>query len=453
MIGNLEADDAKLLQIAIVGQPELQRLFQSPQLRQLKQRIFRSYHLPALDRKSTEGYIRYRLSVAAAKDVAIFAPRAVDRIYAVSGGLPRLINTVCDNAMLSAYSADRRGIDEDFLESVLAQMMLGGDMQTSRPALSFAASPPPSPPAVEPRFIEAAAASEPRAVAHTSSSPQRAAHRSGHARTPLHASASVPAPSEQPSVYAQPLQRTHSATTSSTPRREVRTHGAAAITEGVPTGSRADGSAAAVAGAGAVRTALEAITGQAKVLIGQGEALTRDLQQREQRLGALGLVVKKVAGQLFDLLNRIEKASAQGRRDQIAAQQTHDQLTIQTHHARQNADELARLISQAAARADAVRAAPVLIKVASAPVVSTTVTRNGDSVPADAGTIERMLSNTRDSLSELRGLARGSKNGHAAAANLEPHAATRLVQQVQGLLDMVEPTAQGEDRDGRGRVR
>jgi len=48
----------------------------------------------------------------------------------------------------------------------------------------------------------------------------------------------------------------------------------------------------------------------------------------------------------------------------------------------------------------------------------------------------------------LRGLARGSKNGRAAAANLEPHAATRLVQQVQGLLDMVEPTARGEDRDG-----
>jgi len=221
----------------------------------------------------------------------------------------------------------------------------------------------------------------------------------------------------------------------------------------VPTGSRADGSAAAVAGTGGVRTALEVITGQAKVLIGQGEALTRDLQQREQRLGTLGLVVKKVAGQLFDLLNRIEKASAQGRRDQIAAQQTHDQLTIQTHRARQNSDELARLISQAAARADVVRAAPVLIKVASAPVVSTTVTPNGDSVPADAGTIERMLSNTRDSLSELRGLARGSKNGHATAKNAELRPATRLVHQVQSLLDMVEPTAQGEDRDGRGRVR
>ena len=78
------------------------------------------------------------------------------------------------------------------------------------------------------------------------------------------------------------------------------------------------------------------------------------------------------------------------------------------------------------------------------------MTRNGDSVPADAGTMERMLSNTRDSLSELRGLARGSNNGRAAAASLEPHAATRLVQQVQGLLDMVEPTAHGEDRDGVG---
>jgi general secretion pathway protein A len=146
MIGNLEADDAKLLQIAIVGQPELQRLFQSSQLRQLRQRIFRSFHLPALDRHATEGYIRYRLSVAAARDLEIFTPAAIDRIYEFSNGLPRLINAVCDNAMLSAYSSDRRRIEAEFVDSVVKQMMPGDESRgvpASRAAMPSPAAPPP----------------------------------------------------------------------------------------------------------------------------------------------------------------------------------------------------------------------------------------------------------------------------------------------------------------------
>jgi len=120
MIGNLEADDAKLLQIAIVGQPELKTLFQSSALRQLRQRLFRTFHLPALDRKAVEGYIRHRLTVAGAADPGIFAPRAIDAIHRASRGLPRLINTLCDNVLLSAYSADHKTIDGEFVESVLA---------------------------------------------------------------------------------------------------------------------------------------------------------------------------------------------------------------------------------------------------------------------------------------------------------------------------------------------
>ncbi|MBI1826599.1 MAG: AAA family ATPase [Planctomycetes bacterium] len=118
MIGNLEADDAKLLQIAIVGQPELQRIFQSPELRQLKQRVFRAFHLPALDRRRTEGYIRYRLSVAAASDPGIFSSDAIDRIFEISHGIPRIINTICDNAMLSAYSIDKRRIGREVIDSL-----------------------------------------------------------------------------------------------------------------------------------------------------------------------------------------------------------------------------------------------------------------------------------------------------------------------------------------------
>lgn len=125
-IGNLEADDAKLLQVAIVGQPELQQMFLSPELCQLRQRIFRSFHLPALSREDTEGYIRHRLSVVADSQMDIFEKSAIEAIYSFSGGLPRIINTVCDNALLSAYSADRPTIAGDFVESVIAQMMIVG---------------------------------------------------------------------------------------------------------------------------------------------------------------------------------------------------------------------------------------------------------------------------------------------------------------------------------------
>lgn len=123
MIGNLEADDAKLLQVVIVGQPELKRLFLADNLRQLRQRIFRSFHLPRLTRELTEGYIMHRLTIGGARDLDIFDPGALDRIHEFSQGLPRLINTLCDNAMLSAYSTDRHHLDEEFIETVIAQMM------------------------------------------------------------------------------------------------------------------------------------------------------------------------------------------------------------------------------------------------------------------------------------------------------------------------------------------
>jgi type II secretory pathway predicted ATPase ExeA len=124
MIGNLEADSAKLLQIVIVGQPELRERFEADDMRQLRQRIFRSFHLEGLTREQTEGYIRHRLGVAGAPYLdKIFQPGAIDAIYRYSQGLPRLINTVCDNAMLSAFAADHNSIDQAFVTQVLAQMM------------------------------------------------------------------------------------------------------------------------------------------------------------------------------------------------------------------------------------------------------------------------------------------------------------------------------------------
>ncbi len=140
MVGNLEADDAKLLQIIIVGQPELQQRFASQELRQLRQRVFRSFHLAALSREATDAYIRHRLSIAGGNDAAVFNLDAIDAVFHVSKGLPRLINTLCDNAMLSAYSADRQTIDGPFVRTVAKQMLMND--QTAEPAA------PPSAPAV-----------------------------------------------------------------------------------------------------------------------------------------------------------------------------------------------------------------------------------------------------------------------------------------------------------------
>jgi general secretion pathway protein A len=121
-IGNLESDDAKLLQVVIVGQQELRARFQAADMRQLRQRLFRSFHLPALTLEQCAGYIRHRLKVAGATD-EIFEVSAIDVIHQFTHGLAREINTVCDNAMLSAYSADIRKIDGPFVNAVIDQMM------------------------------------------------------------------------------------------------------------------------------------------------------------------------------------------------------------------------------------------------------------------------------------------------------------------------------------------
>lgn len=123
MLGNLEHDSAKLLQILLIGQPELRPLFQAPYMRQLRQRIFRTFHLPALSLERSHGYIQHRLNAAGAEDATIFDDSAVEAIYQYSRGLPRSINTVCDNTMLSAYAADLQIIDGKFVEGVISQML------------------------------------------------------------------------------------------------------------------------------------------------------------------------------------------------------------------------------------------------------------------------------------------------------------------------------------------
>lgn len=121
MLGNLEADDAKLLQVCILGQPELRRRFGQPKLKQLDQRLFRRFHLDALNRDQTGEYIRHRLSVAGLAGGDLFTPEAMDLIHAASEGIPRVINQICDNALLTAYGEHRDVVDVSVIERVLDQ--------------------------------------------------------------------------------------------------------------------------------------------------------------------------------------------------------------------------------------------------------------------------------------------------------------------------------------------
>jgi len=102
LLTNLETSTAKLLQIILIGQPELQQLLEKPELRQLNQRITARYHLTSLSFPETQEYIKHRLKISGG-DTEIFTPRAIKKIHALANGTPRLINIVCDRALLGAY--------------------------------------------------------------------------------------------------------------------------------------------------------------------------------------------------------------------------------------------------------------------------------------------------------------------------------------------------------------
>lgn len=109
LLTNLETDDKKLLRIILVGQPELLDKLAHNRLRQLAQRITARYHLQALSHRELGAYIRYRLDACGVK-AQIFTSLAIRALHYRTGGIPRLVNIVCDRALLGAYSADRRTV-------------------------------------------------------------------------------------------------------------------------------------------------------------------------------------------------------------------------------------------------------------------------------------------------------------------------------------------------------
>jgi general secretion pathway protein A len=110
LLTNLETPTQKLLQIILIGQPELRELLDRTDLRQLAQRITGRYHLKPLSREETKGYVRHRLRVAGAQE-EIFTSRALSEVHRLSGGIPRVINVACDRALLGAYTQETHKIN------------------------------------------------------------------------------------------------------------------------------------------------------------------------------------------------------------------------------------------------------------------------------------------------------------------------------------------------------
>lgn len=126
LLSNLETDDDKLLQIVLVGQPELDGKLDSVGLRQLKQRIAVRTHLGSLDSGETKRYIEQRLHIAGAdpRPDPLFSAQTLAAVYRHSKGLPRLINTICDNALMTAYARGLQSVTPEVVESVAKEFRL-----------------------------------------------------------------------------------------------------------------------------------------------------------------------------------------------------------------------------------------------------------------------------------------------------------------------------------------
>ena len=124
LLTNLETPEGKLLQIALVGQPELDAALETHELRQLKQRISLRLRLRGLRLSETFLYVRSRLAAAGAGSEEIFTPAALWMLHSYSSGIPRLINTLADNSLLAAYAAGKRGVTAELVEEAAADLRI-----------------------------------------------------------------------------------------------------------------------------------------------------------------------------------------------------------------------------------------------------------------------------------------------------------------------------------------
>jgi general secretion pathway protein A len=132
LLTNLETSERKLLQIVLIGQPELRDLLARPDMQQLAQRVIARYHLEALTDKETAAYVRHRLSVAGLRHADPFDARALRRIFRYSHGVPRRINLLCDRALLGAYANGKAAVDDEILDKAAAEVLDAADFGRTR---------------------------------------------------------------------------------------------------------------------------------------------------------------------------------------------------------------------------------------------------------------------------------------------------------------------------------
>jgi general secretion pathway protein A len=123
MLSNLETDEQKLLQIILVGQPELNNVLLRDDMRQLRQRIPGVFHMQFLSREEVFSYIRYRLGVAGLQNgQLVFSDTAIDAIHQFSSGIPRLINMLCDRVLLRGYLQKTHVVQKELVEASILEL-------------------------------------------------------------------------------------------------------------------------------------------------------------------------------------------------------------------------------------------------------------------------------------------------------------------------------------------
>jgi len=122
LLTNLEVATQKLLQIILIGQPELQAILARPELRQLTQRITARFHLTPLSREETAAYIRHRLQIVGFKG-ELFSNGAVSTVHKLSGGVPRLVNNICERSMMGAYGENVHRIDKGLVRKAAGEVL------------------------------------------------------------------------------------------------------------------------------------------------------------------------------------------------------------------------------------------------------------------------------------------------------------------------------------------
>jgi general secretion pathway protein A len=147
LLSGVETTKDKVLRIILAGQPELNDKLDAPELAQLMQRVRLRFHLQTLTEPETQAYIQHRLDVAGAGDREIFAADTFDEVFRYCGGVPRLVNTLCDTAMMAAFTSDRSTVTRADVINAVRELQW----------VEYAARPVPQPPSAAAPFPHAAA--------------------------------------------------------------------------------------------------------------------------------------------------------------------------------------------------------------------------------------------------------------------------------------------------------